>query len=217
MGRPLRVIQNIYPYHLTCRTNNRTFRFNQRQVTRIFFQALKETHEKYSFLIHHVVLMSDHYHIIATTTEENLHRAMQYLNSRIAVRYNKMVGRSGHLWGGRYGSCIIDTDEYYMACVRYIYRNPKRAGMVDDLEEFSYSSFQFWAFGNKLDVLLVDDHLAMRWGKGKRRSREFFKILVLDEGFGFTDDNVKKGLRRMFFGSADFKQQMYDTYCCPAS
>ena len=45
---------------------------------------------------------------------------MQYLNSRIAVRYNKKVGRSGHLWGDRYGSCIIDTDEYYLACVRYI-------------------------------------------------------------------------------------------------
>ena len=60
MGRPLRVIQSIYPYHLVCRTNNRTFRFNQRQVIRIIFQALKETHEKYSFLIHHVVIMSNH-------------------------------------------------------------------------------------------------------------------------------------------------------------
>ena len=34
MGRPLRVIQNIYPYHLVCRTNNRTFRFSQCQVIR---------------------------------------------------------------------------------------------------------------------------------------------------------------------------------------
>lgn len=95
MGRPLRVIQNIYPYHLICRTNNRTFRFNQRQITRIFFRALTETIEKYNLLVHHVVLMSNHYHIMATATEENLHRAMQYLNSRVAVRYNKLVRRSG--------------------------------------------------------------------------------------------------------------------------
>jgi putative transposase len=157
--------------------------------------------------------MSNHYHIIATATEENLHRAMQYLNSRIAVRYNKYVGCSGHLWGDRYGSCIIDTDEYYLACVRYIYRNPKRAGMVDDLEEFADSSFQFWAFGKKIDVVLVEDHLVMRWGK--KKVKKYFRILVLSEGAMFTDEQVKKGLRRMFFGSADFMQQMYDTYCCP--
>ena len=215
MGRPLRVIQTLLPYHLVCRTNNRTFRFNQREVTRIVFQAIKETHEKYNILIHHFVLMSNHYHIIATATEENLHRAMQYLNSRIAVRYNKHVGRSGHLWGDRYGSCIIDTDEYYLACVRYIYRNPKRAGMVDSIEEFSDSSFQYYAFGKKIDVVLMDDHLVMRWGKGKKRVREYFQILALSEGIWISDSEVKKGLRRMFFGSADFMQRMHDTYCCP--
>ena len=215
MGRPLRVIQTALPYHLVCRTNNRTFRFDQRQITRIFFNALKETHEKYNFLIHHVVLMSNHYHIIATATEENLHRAMQYLNSRVAVRYNKHTGRSGHLWGDRYGSCIIDTDEYYLACVRYIYRNPERAGIVTGIEEYSDSSFQYYAFGKKIDILLVDDHLVMRWGKGKRRTRQYFQVLVLSEGIWISDREVKKGLRRMFFGSADFMQRMHDTYCCP--
>jgi len=215
MGRPLRVIQNIYPYHLVCRTNNRSFRFNQRQVIRIFFQALKETHEKYSFLIHHVVLMSNHYHIVATATEENLHRAMQYLNSRIAVRYNKLVGRSGHLWGGRYGSCIIDTDEYYLACVRYIYQNPLRAGIVDDLEEYTDSSFQFYAFGNKVNMVLVDDHLVLRLNGNKRKVREYFRTLVDYDEIWISDHDVKKGLRKMFFGSADFIQRMHNTHCCP--
>ena len=139
---------------------------------------------------------------------------MQYLNSRIAVRYNKHVGRSGHLWGDRYGSCIIDTDEYYLACVRYIYRNPKRAGIVEDLEEFSYSSFQFYAFGREIDVILVDDHLVLRWTKKKNQVSEFFRILVLNEEIWISDMEVKKGLRRMFFGSAEFKQRMYNIHCC---
>ena len=216
MGRPLRIIQNIYPYHLVCRTNNRTFRFDQRQVTRIVFQALKETIEKYNLLVHHLILMSNHYHIIATATEENLHRAMQYFNSRVAVRYNKEVGRSGHLWGDRYQSCIIDTDEYYLATVRYVYQNPKRAGMVDDLEEFADSSFQYYAFGKKIDVVLVDDHLVLRLGGNKRKISQYFRVLVLNEEIWISDTEVKKGLRRMFFGSADFIQRMHDTYCCPA-
>jgi putative transposase len=217
MGRPLRVIQNIYPYHLVCRTNNRTFRFNQRPITRIVFQALKETIEKYNLLVHHVVLMSNHYHIIATATEENIHRAMQYFNSRVAVRYNKHVRRSGHLWGDRYRSCIVDTDDYYLASVRYIYRNPERAGMVDKIEEFPDSSFQYWAFGKKIDVMLVEDHLVMRWGgKSKKRLGINLRILVLSEEGLFTDEQVKKGLRKMFFGSADFIKRMHDTHCCTA-
>ena len=216
MGRPLRIIQNIYPYHLVCRTNNRTFRFDQRQVTRIVFQALKETIEKYNLLIHHLILMSNHYHIIATATEENLHRAMQYFNSRVAVRYNKEVGRSGHLWGDRYQSCIIDTDEYYLAAVRYVYQNPKRAKMVDDLEEFTDSSFQYYAFGKKIDVVLVDDHLVLRLNGNKRKISQYFRVLVLNEEIWISDTEVRKGLRRMFFGSADFIQRMHDTYCSPA-
>jgi hypothetical protein len=102
-----------------------------------------------------------------------------------------------------------------MACVRYIYQNPKRAGIVTHVEEYADSSFNFWAFGKKIDVFLVEDHLVMNWGKSKRRVREYFQILVLSDGMGISDNEVKKGLRRMFFGSADFMQRMHDTYCCP--
>jgi len=109
---------------------------------------------------------------------------------------------------------LIDTDEYYLACVRYIYRNPIRAKMVQDLKDFTDSSFQFWAFGKKMDVTLVDDHLVLMWGKSKHRVRKYFRILVLDEGMDISDEQVKKGLRCMFLGSADFIQRMHDTYCC---
>jgi len=36
--------------------------------------------------IHHVVLMSNHYHIIATANEENLHRAMSRLRRDRTLR-----------------------------------------------------------------------------------------------------------------------------------
>ena len=212
MARPLRVIQTEYPYHLLCRTNNRTFRFMKRQVIRIFFKALTETIEKYNILVHHVVLMSNHYHIIATATDKNLDRAMQYLNSRVAVRYNKLSGQSGHLWGDRYKSCIISTDEHYTASVRYIYNNPMRAGMVDNLEDFLESSLQFWAFGKKMDVILSEDHLILLCGKSKKRSQEFFRTLVLDDGACIPNDTMKKNLRGLFFGPADFIQSMQETH-----
>ncbi|MEE8320004.1 MAG: transposase, partial [bacterium] len=74
MARKPRIIQTEYPYHLLCRTNNRSFRFNQRQITKIVFKAITESIDKYKVLVHHIVLMSNHYHIIATATDKNLHR-----------------------------------------------------------------------------------------------------------------------------------------------
>jgi len=157
--------------------------------------------------------MTNHYHIIATATEQNIHRFMQYVNSRIAYRYNRTVGRTGHLWGDRYKSCIIDTDIYYLACVRYIYRNPLRARMVEDLEDFQDSSFQFWAFGNRVNMVLSEDHLVIEWGDDKQRMRDYFKILVMDEGMGIPSEKLTgMGLKKQFFGSADFLQQMSRAY-----
>jgi putative transposase len=213
MGRPLRIIQTEYPYHLVCRTNNRTFRFHRKKTIRIFAKVLTQVTEKYGLKIHHFILMSNHYHIVATATEENLHRAMQYLNSRTAFRFNRTVNRTGHLWGDRYKSCIISTDEYYLACVRYIYRNPIRAKMVEDLEQFEDSSLQFWAFGRKVKLALSDDHLVILWGKNKEKIQSYFRILVMDEGIGIPSEKLTRvGLKGLFFGSVDFVQQMSRAY-----
>jgi hypothetical protein len=39
--------------------------------------------------------------------------------------------------------------------MEYIHNNPVRAGMVESLEEYKYSSYQFY-FKNKCDILNID-------------------------------------------------------------
>jgi len=213
MARKPRIIQNEFPYHLFCRTNNRTFRFNQRQITRIVFNAVTEAALKYRVKVHHIVLMSNHYHIIAATTEENVHRFMQYANSKIAVQYNRTVGRTGHLWGGRYKSCIVSNDEYYLSAVRYIYRNPVRAKMVKDISDYEDSSLQFWAFGRDMNVYLTDDHLVLYMGANRQKVAWFLLNLVMDEGETFPSDSyMNAALSKMFYGPDHFVKYMNDTY-----
>jgi REP element-mobilizing transposase RayT len=210
MGRPLRIIQTQYPYHLVTRTNNRTFRFDKRKVTRIFFTALAQAAEKYNVSIHHVVLMTNHYHIAAWFKEDNLDRFMQYLNARTAYRYNRTVGRTGHLWGERYHSCIVADDEHYLHTVRYLYRNPIRAGMVPKLEQYQESSFQAWAFGKKIDVILTPDHIILNMGNDKRRVAWFFMALVMDKGDSFpSDSSMKAALSKTVYGPVGFKERFY--------
>ena len=44
--------------------------------------------------------------------------------------HNRLEGRSGTLWDGRYKSSPVQTVAYLLACTRYIELNPVRARMV---------------------------------------------------------------------------------------
>ncbi len=62
-------------------------------------------------------------------------------------------------------------------------------------------------------MALSKDHLVIEWGDGKQRMQDYFKILVMDEGLGLPSEKLTRmGLKKQFFGSADFIQQMSRAY-----
>jgi putative transposase len=207
MARRLRIVQSDYPTHVCCRTNNRDFRFNRRADALIVALAIVEGARRFGVLVHHVVLMSNHIHLILSTPNGNLPGFMQLVNSLIAIRCNRAHRRSGHLWGDRYRSCIIDTDEYYLKAVRYIYRNPVRAGMVAAAGEFEHSSFRFLAFGREMPFSVVDDHIVLLCGTREGLQRFYRQLLEVPESREELED-VKRGFRYLFYGSAGFIQRM---------
>ena len=46
------------------------------------------------------------------------------------------------MWEGRYKSCVVDEENYLLICQRYIEFNPVRAGMVEDPDDYRWSSYQ---------------------------------------------------------------------------
>ena len=54
-------------------------------------------------------------------------------------RFNLQHHLSGHLWQGRFFSCVLD-DEHLWAAVRYVEQNPVRAGLVEKAEDYEGSS-----------------------------------------------------------------------------
>ncbi len=63
------------------------------------------------------------------------------------------------------------------------------------------------------NVFLADDHLVMRYGKTRKDLKRNFQILVLDEGeMIMSDEDMRKGLKKPFFGSSGFIEQMYETH-----
>ena len=60
-------------------------------------------------------------------------------NGRYAQAVNIRKGRCGHLWQARYHSCAMSGSHLYVG-LRYVERNPCRAGMVKSAEEYPWSS-----------------------------------------------------------------------------
>ncbi len=59
----------------------------------------------------------------------DLSRFMSSVNSRIAKAFNRSRETSGHLWGGRYKSKIIENESSLLKVMCYIEQNPVKAGL----------------------------------------------------------------------------------------
>ena len=84
--------------------------------------------------------MTNHVHLILQlSTDDGLSRAMQRLNSEHAQGVQFRLGRSGHLWQGRFKATTMD-EAYLWSALRYVELDPVRAGMVGSAEKWPWSS-----------------------------------------------------------------------------
>ncbi len=67
--------------------------------------------------------------------EASLAGALKPLHTRYAQHINRTRGVSGRLWQGRFFSCPLD-EEHLWSAVRYVERNPVRAGLVERAEDY---------------------------------------------------------------------------------
>ena len=114
--------------------------------------------------IHAYVLMSNHFHLLATPeTEEGIPAMMQSVGRRYVRYFNQQQGRTGTLWEGRYKSTLIQAERYLLACMVYIDLNPVRAGMVRDPADYPWSSHGHYV-GRRSDRLVTPHPLYWELG-----------------------------------------------------
>jgi putative transposase len=84
--------------------------------------------------------MTNHVHLVAIPDrEESLSRALHIAHTEFSVYFNSKYGFSGHLFQGRPDMCVMD-DSHMWNAVRYVERNPVRAGIVKRAEDYLWSS-----------------------------------------------------------------------------
>jgi len=55
-------------------------------------------------------------------------------------RYHQHYHSSGHVWQGRFRAFPIQEDDHLLTVLRYVERNPVRAGLVSRAEDWRWSS-----------------------------------------------------------------------------
>ncbi len=144
------------PVHAVQRGHNRAAVFFNDLDYLEYLCCLKQAADSYGCKVHAYVLMTNHVHLLLTPEcADSVGRLFQGLG-RYYVRYvNETYQRHGSLWEGRYKCNVIESERYFLRCMRYIELNPVRAGMVDHPAKYRWSSYAANALGVSNAILTV--------------------------------------------------------------
>jgi putative transposase len=127
-------------YHVTARGNLRAAVFLDDEGRGRFLARLERACEWDGLICHAYCLMGNHYHLLVETPRANLGKAMHRINSGYVQWFNLRYSSEGHLFERRYRSSIVRGGGRQMETVRYIVRNPLRAGLCRAPEAWLWSS-----------------------------------------------------------------------------
>lgn len=215
MPRKARFYLPGVPAHIVQRGNCRQAVFFCEEDFTAYLHWLEEGAIKYGCKIHAYVLMTNHVHLLLTPeTRESISRTIQHVGRHYVAYINYQYGKSGTLWEGRHKGCVVSSNDYLLACMRYIELNPVRAGMVESPGEYGWSSYRINAGMDKGH--LVSPH-SLYIALGKQESerayvyRELFSSALAVDQIHNIRATVQTGTP---LGNERFRQQIEQTLNC---
>lgn len=113
--------------------------FDSNIMKELFLSVVKRAKAKYDFRLENFCIMGNHFHfVIQPGNGESLSAIMQWILSVFAMAFNKIMGYTGHVWGGRFFSRIIASLRELLQVFKYIDDNPVKAGRVKDIREWRW-------------------------------------------------------------------------------
>jgi putative transposase len=177
MARPFRILVAGGLYHVIASATGPERLFVVDNERGFFLRLFEGVVNRLQWRCRSYCVLGTHYHLLVETPEANLHRGMQRLNGLYAQWFNRQHDRAGHLFADRYYSRLVERDSHALELVRYIARNPIRAGLCARPEDWPWSSYAATVGDVARPAFLDDDELvswfAPKRGAGVRRLRAF--------------------------------------------
>jgi putative transposase len=130
-------------YHVINRANARLQLFFKDKDYQLVETILTEGVEKFDMRLLAYCIMPNHWHLVLHPRNDgDLQKFMQWVTLTHTQRWHathRTIG-TGHLYQGRYKSFLIEKDEHLKTVIRYVERNPLRAKLVKDINNWKYAS-----------------------------------------------------------------------------
>jgi len=132
--------------------------FTTNASRQVFKSALERVRRSFRLRLYGYVVMPEHVHLLLSEPEKDtLADALKSLKQGVSRRllpkmggpFKPSVGLSGeqHFWQKRYYDFNIRNYPQFVEKLRYIHRNPVKAGLCERPEDWEWSSFRHDATG----------------------------------------------------------------------
>ena len=180
MARRPRVLLPDIPLHIIQRGNNRSACSYSDEDYIFYIDTLAVLAELYGCKVHALCLMTNHVHLLLTPTCcAGAGLLMKGLGQRYVKYVNRTYQRTGTLWEGRFRSCLVQQENYVLACYRYIEMNPVRAGMVAHPGDYRWTSYRANAQG-ELSGFISPHTVYSDLGSGAAQRAEAYRSIFMD-------------------------------------
>ncbi len=147
-------------YHCINRGNRRKAIYGCDNDYLFMQDCLANAVEKHGALIHGYCLMTNHFHIIIQVHDVRLSTIMRSCLTRFAQNFNRIHHKTGHVFQGRYRAILCQKQSYLLELVRYVHLNPVRAHLVQDPQQWRWSSLNDYLHPSQHPWLHTRDILA---------------------------------------------------------
>jgi REP element-mobilizing transposase RayT len=194
------------------RGRNREITFRDKQDYQSFVELLKETSESWNFHISGYCLMPNHYHLLIQTPDANLSRGMRHINGLYTQRYNRRHGCDGPLFKGRYKSVLVGGDDYLLQALRYIHKNPVKAGIVDAPAKYKWSSHKGYLSASDDWNWLYKTSLLSMMSPNRKKWLASYKTFMRSKSDSFYSEMIERKRWPVCFGASEFVDWLKGTY-----
>ncbi|HFD12342.1 MAG TPA: addiction module toxin RelE [Crenotrichaceae bacterium] len=201
MARPLRI---EYPGALThvksfCNPGSRIFL--EQSNRHVFIGLLDELLVQYKINCYAYCLLDDHYHLLVETATMNLSQMMRSLNGRYTQYFNREYHQAGAVFRGRFKSVVVQKELYLLEMCRHIVLNPLRADIVDNPEDYVWSSYRATAGLDQAPSWLIVDELLKCFDNNRQKATRQYKDYVRK---GIDSTFSARVIQQSFLGTEQF-------------
>ena len=209
MARGARIVLPDVPMHVIQRGNNKQPCFLVDSDRARFVRIIQQHIEASGCAVHAYVLMTNHIHLLLTPPSSTaLSDLMKSALQEYTQYFNLKYQRTGGLWEGRFRSALVQTEDYFLICQRYIELNPVRAHMVARPADHRWSSYRCNAHG-MTDPLVTPHALYLGLHVSDDKRREIYQSLCNTAIDQPILEHIRQAVRgNGGFGSAAFTEQI---------